>query len=148
MNREFVVRKVASDNHLDDLSTSCKQLDRPLSPSRSCSPFTSPSSSIPSSLPETSIPCSESKSSPRSVQVDGGWAWVIIFASFWCNFIVDGINFSFSVLQEEIRQHFGSSVGATAWVNSLQTGCYLLVGECLTFVLHHHTLVSPLFGVN
>lgn len=147
MNREFV-RKVASDNHLDDLSTSCKQLDRPLSPSRSCSPFTSPSSSIPSSLPETSIPCSESTSHHRHIHVDAGWAWVIVFASFWCNFIVDGINFSFSVLQEEIRQHFGSSVGATAWVNSLQTGCYLLVGECLTSSFLHQSVLSSLFGVN
>ena len=29
---------------------------------------------------------------------DGGWGWVVVFASFLCNMILDGIAYSFGVL--------------------------------------------------
>lgn len=60
---------------------------------------------------------------------DGGWGWVVVFASFMCNVIVDGIIFSFGILLLEISSTFRESKGITAWIGSLQAGCYLSVGE-------------------
>lgn len=59
---------------------------------------------------------------------DGGYGWVIVFASFICFVIVDGIIFSFGIFLREFATTFGESKGATAWVASIQTGCYLLAG--------------------
>lgn len=59
---------------------------------------------------------------------DGGYGWVIVFASFICFVIVDGIIFSFGIFLREFAATFHESKGATAWVASIQTGCYLLAG--------------------
>lgn len=68
-------------------------------------------------------------SSVLSVPPDGGWGWVVVFASFMCNVIVDGIIFSFGILLLEISTTFQESKGRTAWIGSLQAGCYLGVGK-------------------
>ncbi|XP_077524461.1 uncharacterized protein LOC144136214 [Amblyomma americanum] len=69
---------------------------------------------------------------PAAVEVpsppDGGYGWVIVFASFICFVIVDGIIFSFGIFLREFATTFDESKGATAWVASIQTGCYLLAG--------------------
>jgi len=50
---------------------------------------------------------------------DGGYGWVIVFASFCANMIADGSGFSFGVLFAELVEVFGESRGDTAWVGSL-----------------------------
>jgi hypothetical protein len=52
----------------------------------------------------------------------------VVFASFLCNVLVDGINLSFGILLLEISKEFGTSRAETAWIGSLQTGCYLIIG--------------------
>lgn len=59
---------------------------------------------------------------------DGGYGWVIVFASFICFVIVDGIIFSFGIFLREFAATFDESKSSTAWVASIQTGCYLLAG--------------------
>ncbi|CAN7982454.1 unnamed protein product [Ixodes hexagonus] len=59
---------------------------------------------------------------------DGGYGWVIVFASFICFVIVDGIIFSFGIFLREFAATFNESKSSTAWVASIQTGCYLLAG--------------------
>ena len=59
---------------------------------------------------------------------DGGWGWIVVLASFLCNVIVDGIIFSFGVLFPKILREFNTSKGTTAWIGSLQAGCYLVIG--------------------
>ena len=39
---------------------------------------------------------------------DGGWGWVICFASFMCNLVLDGIAYTFGVLLEPLVEYFGS----------------------------------------
>ncbi|XP_064470615.1 monocarboxylate transporter 12-like [Ornithodoros turicata] len=59
---------------------------------------------------------------------DGGYGWVVVFASFICFVIVDGIIFSFGIFLREFAHTFNESKSSTAWVASIQTGCYLLAG--------------------
>ena len=50
---------------------------------------------------------------------DGGWGWVIRFACFSCNFVLDGIAYSFGVMLETLVNHFESNRGSVSWVGSL-----------------------------
>lgn len=63
---------------------------------------------------------------------DGGYGWVVVLASFFCNVIVDGVIFSFGVFLADVSNDLQVSKGATAWVGSLQTGFYLIAGELFT----------------
>lgn len=42
---------------------------------------------------------------------DGGWGWVVCFASFMVNLIADGVTFSFGVLYVELLNYFGEGKG-------------------------------------
>ena len=63
------------------------------------------------------------------VPPDGGWGWVVVFASFMCNLVVDGIMFSFGVFLDKMSQDFGVSNSRVALVGSLQSGFYLMAGN-------------------
>ena len=67
---------------------------------------------------------------------------IVLIASFVINAIVDGIIFSFGMLNQDLVTMFNSSDGTVAWVGSMQAGFYLLAGRwiieiSLTFVLNH-----------
>ncbi|CAK1555410.1 unnamed protein product [Leptosia nina] len=62
------------------------------------------------------------------VPPDGGWGWVVVAASFICNFIVDGILFCGGSFLKPIQNEFAVSDGQVAPVNSLLQGFYLLAG--------------------
>ncbi|XP_018331389.1 monocarboxylate transporter 14 isoform X2 [Agrilus planipennis] len=62
------------------------------------------------------------------VPPDGGWGWVVVFGSFMCNMIVDGIVFSFSTFLPHIEKEFNASKSDVSLVGSLLAGCYLIVG--------------------
>jgi len=63
---------------------------------------------------------------------DGGYGWVIVFASFMCNLIVDGIAYTFGIFLGEFVTYFGEGKGKTAWVGSLLSGMYLSVGPVVS----------------
>ncbi|XP_018905157.2 uncharacterized protein [Bemisia tabaci] len=63
---------------------------------------------------------------------DGGYGWVIVFASFLSNMIVDGIAYTFGIFLQEFVKHFGESQGKTAWVGSLLSGMYLSAGPVVS----------------
>ena len=65
---------------------------------------------------------------------DGGWGWIVCFASFSCNILTDGIIFSFGILLITIADEFRESRGATAWVGSLQSGFNFIIGLCFYVV--------------
>ena len=60
---------------------------------------------------------------------DGGWGWVIVFASFMCNLIVDGIAYTFGVFIGEFATSFNEEKGTVSWIGSLLCGVYLTVGK-------------------
>ena len=68
---------------------------------------------------------------------DGGYGWIVVLASFFCNIIVDGVIFSFGVFLVDVSNDLQVSKGATAWVGSLQTGFYLIVGELPETLVAH-----------
>ncbi|XP_054165081.1 monocarboxylate transporter 14-like [Oppia nitens] len=63
---------------------------------------------------------------------DGGFGWIVVLASFMCNFIVDGIIFSFGILLIEISNEFHETKASTAWIGSLQGGFYLILGPIVS----------------
>lgn len=69
---------------------------------------------------------------------DGGWGWVVMIASFFNNFILDGISYCFGVFLYEYVNYFDSSISSTSLANSLLCGIYLLVGK------PQHTTASAL----
>ncbi|XP_045769561.1 monocarboxylate transporter 2 isoform X1 [Maniola jurtina] len=91
-------------------------------------PFETPSSDE-SGMGRSDSPSDDSE--PEAALVvppDGGWGWVVVAASFMCNFVVDGIIFSGGSLLDPIQKTFNASKGQVAPVNSLLSGFYLLVG--------------------
>lgn len=63
---------------------------------------------------------------------DGGYGWVICFASFMCNMIVDGIAYTFGVFLGEFVNYYEEPAGKTAWVGSLLSGMYLSAGPLVS----------------
>lgn len=60
--------------------------------------------------------------------IDGGWAWVVMLASFLCNVMLDGVVLSSGFLHEELMKEFNVSKGYVALVSSLLPGFQLLAG--------------------
>lgn len=65
---------------------------------------------------------------------DGGWGWVVVFASFMVNLIADGITFSFGVIYVEFLNYFGEGKAKTAWIGSLFMAMPLLSGPVASFL--------------
>lgn len=59
---------------------------------------------------------------------DGGWGWMVVFASFAISMIADGISFSFGLLYIEFLRYFRSSKSGTAWIGSLFMAVPLIAG--------------------
>ncbi|KAK6482001.1 monocarboxylate transporter 9-like [Huso huso] len=58
--------------------------------------------------------------------LDGGWGWVIVVASFFCQFLAYGSPMSVGVLYPEWLDTFRQGKGMTAWVGSLVSGIGLI----------------------
>lgn len=65
---------------------------------------------------------------------DGGWGWVVCFASFLVNMIADGITFSFGVIYVQLLEYFGEGKAKTAWIGSLFMAMPLLSGPIASFL--------------
>lgn len=48
---------------------------------------------------------------------DGGYGWVIVFASVMVSLIADGVSFSFGLLYSELLEYFHEGTTKTAWVS-------------------------------
>ncbi|KAB0793466.1 hypothetical protein PPYR_13086 [Photinus pyralis] len=63
---------------------------------------------------------------------DGGWGWVVVFASLIISMIADGISFSFGLLYIEFLYEFGASKSVTSWIGSLFMAVPLLTGPVMS----------------
>ncbi|XP_052805368.1 monocarboxylate transporter 13-like isoform X2 [Mya arenaria] len=63
---------------------------------------------------------------------DGGWGWVVVFASLCCNIIVDGIAYSFGIFLPEFVEYFGESRSKVSLIGSLLCGTYLCAGPIVS----------------
>ncbi|EDW46648.1 uncharacterized protein LOC6607881 [Drosophila sechellia] len=59
---------------------------------------------------------------------DGGYGWVVVFASLVVSLIADGLSFSFGLINVELLDYFGESTSKTAWISSLFFSVPLLMG--------------------
>jgi len=59
---------------------------------------------------------------------DGGWGWMIVFVSFLCASVVDGMCSVFGVLLPDLVVHFDQSSATVAVAGSLLAGGFLLYG--------------------
>lgn len=71
---------------------------------------------------------SDEQEPSQPVIPDGGYGWIVTFASFMCHFIADGIVFSFGIIYPELLNTFGASKSATSWIGSLFVGIPLISG--------------------
>lgn len=78
---------------------------------------------------ETAIQHGEPVATFTVVPPDGGWGWVIVAASFFCNLVVDGIIFAFGMFLNDIAVAFDESKAKVSIIGSLLAGFYLMVGE-------------------
>ncbi|XP_022251797.1 monocarboxylate transporter 12-like isoform X2 [Limulus polyphemus] len=83
-------------------------------------------------LPVTEDDVDTEELPPLVAPPDGGWGWVIVFASFMCNVVVDGIIFSFGVFLTELTTTFNESKSKVAWIGSINAGTYLIVGPLVS----------------
>jgi len=60
---------------------------------------------------------------------DGGWGWVVVFASFVCTSVVDGVCNSYGLFLPHIMAYFGESRAKSSLAGSLMAGGFLSVGE-------------------
>lgn len=79
---------------------------------------------------------------------DGGYGWVIVFASFMCNMVVDGIAYTFGVFLGEFVEYFGEGKGKTAWVGSLLSGMYLSAGKSFCRRSPYFSIIQRRFRKN
>ncbi|XP_021696903.1 uncharacterized protein LOC5565651 isoform X2 [Aedes aegypti] len=69
---------------------------------------------------------------PKPKIPDGGWGWMVVFASLVTSLIMDGVSFSFGLIYTELLAYFGESKSKTAWIGSLFIAVPLLVGPIMS----------------
>ena len=52
---------------------------------------------------------SNGDSNKDSINVDGGWGWVVCFSGFLCNVISFGIFMTFGIFLEPLMEHYKAS---------------------------------------
>ncbi|KAL0275611.1 UNVERIFIED_CONTAM: hypothetical protein PYX00_003413 [Menopon gallinae] len=89
----------------------------------------------------------EDQSATVVMPPDGGWGWVIVAASFVCNFIVDGILYSFGVFIKDVSESFSVPEARVALVGSLLSGSYLIVGPFVSALSNRYGFrIVTIFG--
>lgn len=71
---------------------------------------------------------SGSSEKKQPVMPDGGYGWMVVFASLVVSLIADGISFSFGLINTELLAYFKESPSKTAWISSLFFSVPLLMG--------------------
>ncbi|XP_050441619.1 monocarboxylate transporter 9 isoform X2 [Adelges cooleyi] len=70
------------------------------------------------------------------VAPDGGWGWVVVFAAFYCNMIVDGIVYTFGLIMKDIATDLNETEAMATIVGSLLTGFYLIAGPFVSALVN------------
>lgn len=97
-----------------------------------------------------SVTSSGSKEHKKKIP-DGGYGWVIVFASLMVSLIADGISFSFGLVYTELLDYFQEGTTKTAWIGSLFMSVPLLVGPVMSNLVDKYgcqkmTMIGGLLG--
>lgn len=71
-----------------------------------------------------------------SVPQEGGWGWVVVFASFWCTFILDGVAYTFGSLLTDITEDIKMSGSLVALINSIAVAIYFIAGPLASALIN------------
>lgn len=90
-------------------------------------------------------------SKKKSVIPDGGYGWMVVFASLAIQLIIDGIAFSFGLIYTELLNYFQESKTKTAWIGALFLAVPLMSGPILSNLVDKYgcrvmTIVGGLIG--
>ncbi|XP_055320717.1 monocarboxylate transporter 12-B-like [Sitodiplosis mosellana] len=64
---------------------------------------------------------------------DGGFGWVVVFGSFFINFIAAGTLYSFGIIYTHFLDEFKESKAYTSWILSLLSGLSAVFGPITSF---------------
>merc|ERR1719367_450579 len=68
---------------------------------------------------------------------DGGWGWVIVFACFMCNLVINGFRFgAFAILKDPLSHSFCAKVSSVAWASSLSCGLLSIFGPFIAGLIN------------
>lgn len=56
---------------------------------------------------------------------DGGWGWMVVFASFMIHVLADGFTYTFGIYFVQLVQYYNASAAATSWIASILVGVTL-----------------------
>lgn len=77
---------------------------------------------------------------------DGGWGWLICLSTFYCNFIIVGLQTSFGLLYVGMMDTFHDSASKTSLSGAFLSGFTMLVGPfvsgLLTFYSHRCVIIA------
>ncbi|CAF1034173.1 unnamed protein product [Brachionus calyciflorus] len=79
-------------------------------------------------LDEKSESVCEMKEKKEFTKPDGGYGWVILFVAFTISFILDGCMYSFGIILDEIKNHYGVAQEIANLITSFNTGFLFLSG--------------------
>lgn len=85
-------------------------------------------------LSSTSFSCSDEVTTSLTTPPDGGWGWMVVFASCMISLIADGVSLSFGILFVDLGQYFGESKAKTSWVGSIFLSMPLLAGPIASYL--------------
>lgn len=68
--------------------------------------------------------------------MDSAYGWVIVFASFWICFIIDGSVFSFGPYLKPMMADLGVPNESVAFISSLQYGFYQISAPLISILIN------------
>lgn len=60
--------------------------------------------------------------------IDGGWGWMVVFASFSIHIVTDGVTYTLGLFYNEFLKYFKSGSSETSWIASILVGVTLCSG--------------------
>ncbi|XP_076435220.1 monocarboxylate transporter 12-like [Babylonia areolata] len=109
-----------------------------LQPPHTTPPPPPPPPSQPHTPPDELASSSQQVVAHGQAHMDGGWAWVVMVASFLISAVVDGVGFSVGVLLSSLQKEFDANNQQVSWVSSVLNGTYLLIGPVVSFFINRH----------
>lgn len=73
-----------------------------------------------------------------AIPPDGGFGWVIVIVSFLCNFVMDGIMFSYGLTLPVLSNSIQITESKAAIIGSIQVGMYLLGGPFVSALVNKY----------
>ncbi|XP_019875476.1 uncharacterized protein LOC109603418 [Aethina tumida] len=82
---------------------------------------------------------------------DGGWGWIVVLASFFCNFVTDGCLYSFGMFLEEIGEDMDVPATNVALASSIMSGFYFMLGPITCSLMNKYgfrsiAIIGGIFG--